>query len=156
MVTRDTLITAFPEFGDETLYPTSQIDFWISQAYTMLPVNRFGAQIDLGVMLYVAHQITLSARAVRASATRGGVAGMNSGLMTSKSLGKVSASYDVNLTAIQGAGPWNATIYGQRFYALAKAFLAGPIYVPGVSRGGLVPDRSGWLGLGSYPTGRVF
>lgn len=125
-------IAAFPEFSNATTYPQGQFAFWETQAENQLSDTRFGTSLPLAIMLYVAHNIVVSARA--AQVPTGAISGDASGVVTSKSVGSVSKSYDTRLTAYEGAGPWNATSYGQRFYQLLKAFAASPIYVPGYPR----------------------
>lgn len=121
-------IAAFPEFGNTALYPQTQINFWIPQAYRQLNAFRFGAEIDLAAMLFVAHNIVLSARESKSSAA-GQVAGSVTGPMSSKSIGPLSISYS-GATSIDGAGAYNYTSYGQRLYNLMRAYAAGPKWVP--------------------------
>jgi hypothetical protein len=128
-ITRADLITAFPEFASTSVYPESQVNFWIQEAVNQLSQARFGTSYDLACMLYVAHQISLSALAARAAAT-GGAGGARFSLSpeSAKSVGPISKSMDNNLTAFAGAGDWNATPYGQRFYGLLRRFAVGPLY----------------------------
>lgn len=121
------LRAAFPEFGDTTAYPDTQINFWLGQAPNQLNQTRLGASFDLATMLFVAHNIVLSGRA---STGGPGTVGNASGVIQSKSVGGVSASYDSRLTATEGAGYWNATSYGQRLWGLLKAVSVGPTYFP--------------------------
>lgn len=129
-ITHDQFVAAFPEFANTTIYPITQFDFWASQAYLQLNACRFGTSLDLGAMLFVAHNIVLSAQAVKAAATGGGTVAGTSGLVASKSVDKVSVSYDNATATTAGAGLWNATVYGQRLYAMMRAFGVGPMYVP--------------------------
>jgi hypothetical protein len=128
-ITRADLITAFPEFASTSVYPESQVNFWIQEAVNQLSQARFGTSYDLACMLYVAHQISLSALASRAASAGSGAGGSFSlAPVSSKSVGPVSKSMDNNLTAFAGAGDWNATPYGQRFYGLLRRFAVGPLY----------------------------
>ena len=128
-VTRDSLTVAFPEFGSEETYSADTIDFWIAQAATALDPRRFGRQLDLATMLFVAHNIALGIPAQRAEeAGAGGLAGATFAPVTSKAVDGVSKSYDVALTAFANAGPWNATTYGQRFFLMLRGAAAGPLY----------------------------
>lgn len=113
-------VVAFPEFSNVGTYPETQINFWIQQAYTQLNTVRYGRSLDLAAMLFVAHNVVLSARAAR-SANAGGIVGDATGPVASKSVGPVSVSYDAAATAIQGAGIWNATTYGQQLYRMMRA-----------------------------------
>jgi len=125
-ITRADLVAAFPEFGNETVYPQTQIDFWLQQATKLYSETRLGASHTLAVLLFVAHNIVLSARAANAGV--GGAAGLSLAPVTSKSVGGVSKSMDVSLTAYAGAGPYNATPYGQRLYGLLRSMATGPRY----------------------------
>lgn len=129
MITAADFRTAFPEFTSTTTYPGSQVDFWIAQGYAQLNAASFGAQLDLAVMLFVAHNVVLSARAA-ATAAKGQVVGASTGVVSSKSLGPGSMSYDTTLATYADAGIWNATIYGQRLYQMMRAYSAGPKYAP--------------------------
>lgn len=128
-ITHDQFVAAFPEFGNTTIYPTAQFDFWSSQAYLQLNAGRFGASLDLGAMLFVAHNIVLSAQATKSAASGGGAVAGTSGLVAAKAVDKVSVSYDNATATTAGAGLWNATVYGQRLYAMMRAFGVGPLYV---------------------------
>lgn len=128
-VDRDAIVAAFPEFGNATAYPNSQIEFWLAQAGYALNAARFGRQIDLATILYVAHNIALSVPAQRAEAIApGGASAVSIAPVASKAVEGVSKSYDNSLVAIPNAGPWNATSYGQRFYQLLKGANTGPLY----------------------------
>lgn len=132
-------IAFFPEFNNTTRYPQPVVEEWIPVAYDNLNVARFKRQIRLAVMLFVAHNIVLQARDAQTNAN-GGIVGQASGPINSKSVDKVSAAYSADLTAIEGAGPWNYTTYGQRLYKMMQSFNSGPIYVPGnCSFGGYPP-----------------
>lgn len=139
-ITTLTFCQAMPEFADVVKYPPSQIAFWIDNAYATLNAKRFGKNLDLAAMLYVAHNVVLSAR--DAATSSGGIAGTMTGVMTSKSVGPVSVSYDVGLTAAQGGGMWNATSYGARFYRMLKMAGAGGGYIGGVAQA--VPNTRYW------------
>lgn len=117
----------FPEFTDSVKFPDAQINAWLDQAPNQLNTNRLGKSYDLAVMLFIAHNIVLSARAV-VSASGSGVPGQAQGPVSSKTVDKVSVSFDTGATAIGRAGAWNATSYGQRLYTLLRACGAGPIY----------------------------
>lgn len=130
MIQYSDLIAAFPEFSNSTTYPQTQVDFWLPQAYNQLNACRFdAATLDLAAMLFVAHNITLSAQAAQA-ANSGAIVGKTVAPQSSKSVGGVSVSYDVGAVTVEGAGPYNATSYGQRLYKLMQAYSAGPLYVP--------------------------
>ncbi len=129
VVAQPDFVAAFPEFADATAFPPGQFTFWETLGEAQLDAARFGTSYTLAVMLFVAHNLALSAQAARA-----GIASVGAvGTVASKSVGPVSKSYDTTLTATAGAGSWNATTYGQRLLAMMKARL-GPVYIPGPSR----------------------
>lgn len=128
----------FPEFASTSTYPASQVNYWLTLAYSMLNAGRWGRQLDFGVAMFVAHNLVLEARA-QYEAANGGVPGGQVGALSSKSVDKVSISYDVSAGIETGAGHWNLSIYGTRFIRLARMFGAGPIQ----------------LGIGCAPSGFV-
>jgi hypothetical protein len=118
----------YPEFSSTTNFPSSGIQYWLNVAYELLNASRWGAQLDLGAELYVAHNIALEARAQK-EALSGGIPGQQSGTVSSKSVDKVSVGYDTNAASEEGGGHWNLTIYGTRLYRLIKLMGAGPVYL---------------------------
>lgn len=153
MITADSFIEIFPEFSNNAVYRISQINFWITQAYAQLNTTRFGAQLDLAAMLFVAHNIVLSARAARSTATGNpgqapGIPGESTGAVNSKGAGGVHIGYDTGAVQTPGAGPWNATSYGQRLYKMMVATggfaYVTPSYGPGSGGMGGPVWPSGW------------
>lgn len=117
---------AFPEFSSTTIYPDAQITFWSTLAAKMVLQNVWCGCWTQGVQLYVAHEITLAAQNVKASAS-GGVPGSSGGVANSKTVGSVSVGYDSTVTSEKDAGYWNLTNYGKQFIRLARIFGAGAI-----------------------------
>ncbi|EAA1659245.1 TPA: DUF4054 domain-containing protein, partial [Escherichia coli] len=74
--------------------------------------------------LFVAHYMTLWAADSRAMLV-GGPGGSTNGVQSSKSVDKVSVSYDTSATLNPDAGFWNNTRYGAEFYQLITMFGAG-------------------------------
>lgn len=130
MITSTDLVTAFPEFSNSDMFPAETIDFWIGVAYKQLSPTRFGESLDLVVMLWVAHNISLAARDV-ATAEAGGAPGAPINNQTSKSVGSVSVSYEVASTSLSNGGYWNATSYGRRLLTMVRGFTAGGVYRAG-------------------------
>jgi hypothetical protein len=131
-VTYESFLIGFPEFSNTTTYPQATVQFWIDQGAAQLSPKVFGSQIDMAVMLFAAHSSVLAAQRAKASAG-GGIAGASGGIVASKAVADVSVSYDTTLTAIDGAGPYNATSYGQQLYMMMKAN-TGVYYFPGQQR----------------------
>jgi hypothetical protein len=145
----------YPEFGSPGTYPDSQVNYWICAAQMLIGTDRLttdpgpcGYSLwDLGCSLFVAHNLVLEKQAYDA-AKNGGTPGTTVGPASSKTVGPVSVGYDTSMTKIDGAGPWNATIYGQRFYQLYFMVGAGVIFVGA----GSIP--AGWFGpawFGPWP-----
>lgn len=116
----------FPAFTDTAAYPDASVAFWLGLASKSLSPDRWGELLDYGTELFVAHNLALDAQANKAAAA-GGVPGVASGLTSSKTVDKVSVSYDTASAAIEGAGNWNLTTYGQRYVQLARLVGAGGV-----------------------------
>jgi len=128
----------FPEFANTTTFPPGAVAFWIGVATMLLPTQTWGlgstvAQspvttvLDIGLSLFVAHQLALEARKAK-QAANGGIPGSGpGGPVSSESVGGVSRSYDTSAGLMLDAGPWNLTDYGTRFLFLARLMGKGPI-----------------------------
>lgn len=127
-VTPTTLRALYPEFANATTYPDASINAWIAQAALQLDPGRWGTLLDFGTTLYVCHRIALAARNAKI-ATFGGMPGQASGPVQSKSVDKVSESFDTASAAEEGAGFWNLTTYGQEYIRIARQVGAGPLVV---------------------------
>jgi hypothetical protein len=121
-----TFRTNFPEFADETAYPTSTITFWSNIAEKMVRLCRWDDMWENGVQLFTAHHIVIAKANTNASAV-GGLPGQVSGPAQSKTVGSASVSYDTNSSLETGAGHWNLTTYGKQFIHLARLFGAGAV-----------------------------
>ncbi|MDC9598625.1 DUF4054 domain-containing protein [Xenorhabdus anantnagensis] len=98
--------TDFPQFTDTVKFPNNQIQFRLNLADKQLDENRLGDMFGYLVELMTAHYITLWAADSR-SVAAGGTGGANSGVASSKSVDKVSVSYDTGATLNPNAGFWN-------------------------------------------------
>ena len=117
----------FPQFADETKYPTPMIQARLNLADAMLSESRFGVDIFPYIVgLYVAHYMYLYAADMRGMAV-GTAGGVNSGIQTAKSVDKVSASYDASATLDPNAGFWNNSRYGSEFWEYLMMFGAGAV-----------------------------
>lgn len=132
-VTVSSFRTAFAEFTDSTVYPDATVQLWINEAANLLDQSSFGASIDLATMLYVAHNVTLSARDNKV-VNVGGIPGGVTGPTSSKSVDKVSANYDTAAVTYKDQGVYNSTSYGQRLWQMMRAFCT-PLYVPSGRQG---------------------
>lgn len=118
--------TAFPEFSDIGKYPDAMLTFWSNFATIQVDPKRWGVQANVGIFLYVAHEITLASQNLSAAGI-GGVPGGTSGPVNSKTVGSVSVSYDSAQAAEKDAGWWNLTQYGKQFIRLARIFGSGVV-----------------------------
>lgn len=118
----------YRQFNDAGVYDDFVIDTYLNMAVSMLSVSRWGGQLDQATGLYVAHYLTLKTRD-DLTAMAGGIPGAVSGPQSSKSVDKVSVSYDTKAVTAEHGGFWNLTVYGVRLYQMAMMFGAGGIQV---------------------------
>ncbi|MDE9571182.1 DUF4054 domain-containing protein [Xenorhabdus bovienii] len=114
--------TDFPEFTDNTRYPDAAIHFYLGQADAVLDQDRHGDQFIYLAELFTAHYVELKGKAV---ASVSGVNTAGGGVVTSKSVDKVSVGYDTSGIINPDAGFWNNTAYGREFYWWWSMFGAG-------------------------------
>ncbi|HEY5084246.1 MAG TPA: DUF4054 domain-containing protein [Rhizomicrobium sp.] len=123
----------FPEFANQSRYPTGLIQFWLTWAYSMLNASRFSTMLDSYAQLFAAHNIAIERRAMDeaqvANNAQSGTVGLTTGPMSAKSVDKVSVSYDTAASLDPDAGHWNLTIYGTRMWEGIKMFGAGPVQI---------------------------
>lgn len=127
-VTVETFRANFPEFASTTTYPNNMISFWLTVAGKQVRAIVWQDETDLGVQLFVAHNCVLEAQALKAART-GGAPGGVVGPANSKSVDKVSVSYDTGAGTVPGWGNWNLTTFGTRFKYFVDMFGAGAIQI---------------------------
>lgn len=116
----------FPQFSDATKYPDTVIQFRLNLADLLIDGSAMAELFPYIVELFVAHYLFLYAADSR-SASVGGAGGSNSGVLTSKSVDKVSMGYDTSATLNPDAGFWNNTRYGSEFWQYISMFGFGGI-----------------------------
>lgn len=116
----------FPQFSDETKYPNAVIQFRLNLADFLIDGSAMGDLFPYIAELFVAHYLALYSSDSRA-ALAGGAGGSNSGILTSKSVDKVSMSYDTSATLDPDAKFWNNTRYGSEFWQYISMFGYGGI-----------------------------
>lgn len=120
----------FPEFQDPAVYTDVVLEFWANVATVgdtpLLDPDRWGSLLDAGTGLFVAHHVALAMRD-QSTAYKGGVPGSIQGPTASKSVDKVSVSYDTSAVSMTDAAFWNMTSYGVRFLTYARLIGAGGI-----------------------------
>ena len=148
-VTADSFRLSFPAFQNTVLYPAPFVEFWLGQALKLHNADRWGDCLDFGVMLWTAHNIILEAQAGR-QAQAGRATSGSTGVLASKSVDNVSASYDNSVAKEEGAGNWNLTTYGQRWYRLSQMAGAGPLQSGVPSASDILAGGGAWPGY-MYP-----
>ena len=114
----------FPEFGDADAYSDALLATWTTLAPGFIDESRWNEFALYGAELVAAHFIVLAKRR-RAAALAGAIPGEPKGLQTSKSVGDVSAGYDLAPVLAADAGMWNQTTYGLEYQRLLRLFGAG-------------------------------
>jgi len=138
--------TAFPEFADGVKYPDTLVQLWLDVSVRLVNADRWAELTNLGIMLATAHSVVIGARSAAAAAKGlppGGVAGIQS----SKSADGLSASYDVSSVTEQGAGQWNSTVYGTRYFQMLKLMGAGPLQSGVPSANEIGASGGAWPGV---------
>lgn len=116
----------FPQFKDTTKFPDTVVQFRLNLADTLIDGSAMRDMFPYLAELFVAHYMALYASDTAAGAL-GGVGGSTSGVVTSKSVDKVSVSYDNSSTLNADAGFWNFSRYGAEFWQLLQFFGYGGI-----------------------------
>lgn len=103
---------------------------------------------DLATELFIAHNLTLEARAQQESSF-GAIPGRSTGLISGKSADNVSLSYDTASAIVDGMGDLNLTIYGVRLAKMINMFGMGPLSFVGAACGSWL-NGPGWSGPITY------
>ncbi|WP_313905205.1 DUF4054 domain-containing protein [Robbsia andropogonis] len=118
----------FTEFEDQTRYTDASINTWLTVAVMLVNADRFGPLTDYAVGLVAAHHLVIAFKDSAASSA-GGVPGAITGPTSSKSVDKVSVSYDTGAVSLDSAGFWGMSSYGLRYLTMARTFGAGGFQV---------------------------
>lgn len=114
--TNEQFRTDFPEFADTARYPDPSVNFYLGQADTLLNQDVHGDRFVYLAELFTAHYTELRGRTLAAVAAGGVNSNGQTGVVSSKSVDKVSVSYDVSGVINPDAGFWNNTAYGREFW----------------------------------------
>ncbi|CNK98410.1 DUF4054 domain-containing protein [Yersinia enterocolitica] len=114
----------FPEFADNARYPSASIQFYLNAADSLLDQDKMGDKFVYLAELFTAHYSELRGK-IMIGAIAGGVNTSTGGVVSSKSVDKVSVGYDNSGIINPDAGFWNKTAYGQEFYWWWSMFGAG-------------------------------
>nr|DAL18040.1 MAG TPA_asm: head to tail adaptor [Caudoviricetes sp.] len=116
----------FRQFSDDTKYPDAVIEFRLNLADMLIDGSAMENMFPYLAELFVAHYMVLNAADTAAGAL-GGAGGTTSGVVASKSVDKVSVSYDNSATLNADAGFWNFSRYGAEFWQLLMLFGYGGV-----------------------------
>lgn len=129
--TVEMFLQRYPQFTDVVAEATIQ-DF-IDLANSMVSYDLYGESWYRAMSLAVAHLITLNLMTYDENPSVNSIvskAKQSLGILTSKSVDGVSASYDTSyMETLNSWGTWNLTIYGQMFIMLAKFMGKAGMYV---------------------------
>jgi hypothetical protein len=125
----------FPEFTNTTTFPDSSVNFWLGVAVKMLRESRWADLLDVGLELFMAHNLSLEK-----AAASGGVPGIQYGAVSGKTVDKLSITYDATIGIVPDAGHWNLSTYGTRFLWMMNMAGMGPTQV-GAGAAGFDPGQ---------------
>lgn len=109
---------SFPEFSDEYKYTDSMITFWSGLGEKLLNETRWDDFYVEGLQLFTAHHLIMAYQNETLAAANKTPGTGASGVVSSKSVGGVSVSYDTGSITLQDAGNFNLTTYGRSFWQL--------------------------------------
>lgn len=130
MVTPGSFRLLFNGFADPKVYSDTTIEMWVAIGTSLVNPARWAELTDYGVSLWVAHRLALIQRDIL-TARAGGIPGAVQGALTSKSVDKVSAGYDVSKIQLDNAGDLNMTSYGIQFATMRRQMGAGGMQICG-------------------------
>lgn len=132
--TSEQFLEVYPQFMNKL--PGSVMNFYINLANNSLSYSRWGDSWEMGMILFIAHHLTLYLMAMsgvddNSSASKVVSASLAAGLTASKSAGSLSKSYDYGSINddLTGLGTWKLTLYGQQFATMAKLIGKGGSYI---------------------------
>jgi hypothetical protein len=140
-VTVDKFRVDFPAFADEATYSEPRVQSFLDLAGLMAVPGVWMGMTVMAQELLTAHFLTLQQYAMQRAAAGGpggAVPGMAVGLMSSKSVSKVSVGYDYASSQMEGWGPFNLTVYGQQYAFFAQMAGTGGFEVLGVGLGSIL------------------
>jgi hypothetical protein len=116
----------YPEFDDPVIFSDDVIAIWDEVAAGLVNAQRWKTLTQYGRELVIAHHLRIAQQDAD-DAEIGAQPGKVVGVQTAKAVDKVSSSYDVSRVTHEGAGFWNQTNYGVRYWQLARMMGAGPL-----------------------------
>lgn len=124
--------SAMPAFSEEII-ADERLQPYIDMATAIVKEARWHSLWREGMRLFIAHFVTLLLGAPESGATLDEVmnASKKGGLISSKTVGPISVSYD-NAQAtsdLEGWAAWKLTTYGIQYATLAKMLAKGGMFV---------------------------
>ena len=126
-LTPTTFRLMFPVFKDSSIYPDSQVGFYILMGAKLLRPERWHDMLREGISLFTAHFLSLDRLASTQPGGMAGIPGTAVGVINSGTVDKVSFGKDVASVMEDGAGHWGMTTYGMQYLRFARMFGMGPI-----------------------------
>lgn len=142
-VTVESFRVAFPAFKDPAKFSDGEVQFWLDFAAMRHNPARWLTMLDNGVMLFVAHNLSLEYNSRQAQQAGQGV-GMLQGVLTSVTAKGVSWTREAPPTNSQDSH-WGLTSYGIRWRELARMMGAGGLQI-GVPSPDEARDTGAWPG----------
>jgi hypothetical protein len=105
----------YPEFSQAS-YPDETVQRWSALALLRMDPLRWGELTTEGRALFIAHNLALGGPVAGQPGVPGSSVG---GLVASKSISKVSLSFDTSSLALEGAGNFNLSRYGRDWWQLS-------------------------------------
>jgi len=137
----------FPAFADANRFPDEEVQYWIDQAVSPPNISpaidpvRWGQFYDLGLRLWVAHNLAVEDMMVQRAGPPGEGSGpggrygysplVGSGVAASKSVNGVSISYDNAFGQTENAGWWGLTPWGNQYLYYLRLAGSAPIHLIG-------------------------
>lgn len=131
-ISNSDFLAFYPQFSGNI--DSSILTEFVNLANATVTPQRWQNAWKIGICLFIAHFCTLylqSLGGTSPTATQVVSAGQARGLLSSKSVGDVSAGYDYSAIAsdLNGWAMWKATIYGQQFATMAKSLVKAGTYI---------------------------
>ena len=127
-LTYESFIEAFPEFSDDVAWPVTRVQPRIDLSNCFVCVRGLCDSAANHIKgLYTAHYLAAqgpSSESGKLVQSAGGT-----GIVSSKSVDGASVSFDTSTGSEQGAGFWNATVYGRADWQLIQRMGAGGVQI---------------------------
>lgn len=116
-----------PAFEDAQRYSEHSMQYYLDLAFAALNRARWGQWFEMGQLWFAAHFLVLEDQDNTAVAAGRPPGQTGAGIITSKSVGSASISYDAQAVLEDRGGHWNATAYGRRYLRHSRMAGAGGV-----------------------------